>query len=74
VALKQFQIVQTDFDHIEIRYVPDGSPGPVDLAAWTQRMGTVLNQQVDVTLRAVDKIERAATGKYEDCVSLVGSG
>ena len=74
VALKQFQIVQTDFDHIEIKYVPDGSPGPVDLAALTQRVRTVLRQQVDVTVRAVDKIERTAIGKYEDCVSLVGSG
>jgi phenylacetate-CoA ligase len=74
VALKQFQVVQTDFDHIEIRYVPDGSPGPIDLAELTQRVRTVLRQQVDVTVRAVDKIERTAIGKYEDCVSLVASG
>jgi phenylacetate-CoA ligase len=71
VMLKQFQIVQTDFDHIEVKYVPDGVPGAVDLAALTQRVRTVLNQPVDVTLRAVDRIERTATGKYEDCVSLV---
>jgi phenylacetate-CoA ligase len=73
VTLKQFQIVQTDFEHIEIKYVPDGIPGPVDLAALTQQVRTILNQHVDVTLSAVDKIERAATGKYEDCVSLVPS-
>jgi phenylacetate-coenzyme A ligase PaaK-like adenylate-forming protein len=71
MALRQFQIVQTDFDHIEIRYVPEGTPGPVDLAALTQRVRTVLAQPVDVTVHAVDKIERAAIGKFEDCVSLV---
>jgi phenylacetate-CoA ligase len=74
MALKQFQVLQTDFDQIEIKYVPDGTPGPVDLAALTQQVRAVLNQQVDVTVRAVDKIERTATGKYEDCISLVASG
>jgi phenylacetate-CoA ligase len=73
VMLKQFQIVQTDFDHIEIKYVPEGTPGAVDLAALTQRVRTVLKQPVDVTLRAVDSIERTATGKFEDCISLVAS-
>jgi phenylacetate-CoA ligase len=71
LTLKQFQIVQVDFDRIEIKYVPDGTPGPVDLAALTQQVRTVLKRPVDVTLRPVDKIERAVTGKYEDCVSLV---
>ena len=65
--------MQTDFDQIEIRYVPEGTPGPVDVAALTQRARTLLSQRVDVTVRAVDKIERAATGKFEDCISLVPS-
>jgi phenylacetate-CoA ligase len=71
VAHKQFQIVQTDFDHIEIRYVPDGAPGPIDLPGLTQRVRYVLRQPVEVTVHAVDKIERAVTGKFEDCISLV---
>ena len=73
IAYRQFQIVQTDFDQIEIRYVPEGEPGPVDLAALTQHVRTALNQRVDVRVRAVDKIDRTAAGKYEDCVSLVPS-
>ena len=31
IKVRQIQIVQTDYDHIEIRYVPEGEPGPVDL-------------------------------------------
>jgi phenylacetate-CoA ligase len=71
MALKQFQVIQADFDRIEIRYVPEGPPGPVDLAALTQRVRAVLKQPVEVTVHAVEKIERSATGKYEDCISLV---
>jgi len=73
MALKQFQIVQTDFDNIEIKYVPHGEPGPIDLAALTQRVRSVLSQKVDVTVRAVERIERSASGKFEDCVSLVAA-
>jgi phenylacetate-CoA ligase len=71
MALRQFQIVQTDFDRIEIRYVPEGPPGPVDHVALTERVRSVLRQPVEVTVSAVETIERSATGKFEDCISLV---
>jgi phenylacetate-CoA ligase len=79
VRFTQFQIVQMDFDSIEVRYVPEGgpgaaeggTPGPGDLANLTERVRKVLKQPVQVTVRAVDKIERAATGKFEDCISLI---
>jgi len=34
-------------------------------------MRDVLRQRVDVELRSVDQIERSASGKYEECMSLV---
>jgi phenylacetate-CoA ligase len=71
IALKQFQVVQTDFERIEIRFVPEASDRPVDLVGLTQRMRTVLRQPVEVVVRAVDRIERSANGKYEECISLV---
>jgi phenylacetate-CoA ligase len=74
MPLRQFQIIQTDLDCIEIKYVPKGIPAPVDLDALTRRVRTVLGQPVAVTVCAVDKIERAATGKFEDCISLVKPG
>ena len=79
IALKQFQIVQTDFDHVEIRYVPDAVAGasPIDLPTLTERVRRILRHPVEVSVRNVDRIDRSATGKYEECISLVpadGSG
>src|SRR5262249_31189179 len=37
MSLRQFQIVQTDFDHIEIRYVPCGEAKPVDLISFDEQ-------------------------------------
>jgi phenylacetate-CoA ligase len=71
IAGKQFQVVQTDFDHIEIRYVPESCDQPIDLPALTQRVRSTLRQPVDVTVRAVDAIPRSRNGKYEDFVSQV---
>jgi phenylacetate-CoA ligase len=74
IDLKQFQLVQTDFDRVEIHYVPKFSEHEVDatkFAALTERIRTSLRQPVEILLRPVEKIERSAGGKYEDCVSLV---
>jgi len=71
IALKQFQIVQTDFDRVEIRYVPDGAAAPIDLPTLTERIRRVLRHPVEVSVRSVNQIDRAATGKYEECISLV---
>jgi phenylacetate-CoA ligase len=71
ISLKQFQIVQTGFDHIEIKYVPDSSERSVDLAALTDHVRNALRQRVDISLTPVERIERSAGGKYEDCICLI---
>ena len=71
IALKQFQVVQTDPNRIEIRYVPAPPERQIDLPALTQRVRTVLRQPVEVSVRSVDHIDRSRSGKYEDCISLV---
>ena len=73
IAPKQFQVVQTDFEAIEIRYVPDeeAADRPIDLAGLTERVRAVLRQPVNVSVRRVPQIERSRSGKYEDCLSLV---
>jgi phenylacetate-CoA ligase len=68
---EQFQVVQTDFDHVEILYVPDGSDRPINLPALTQQVRSALRQPVEVSVRPVPQIARGEGGKYEDCVSLV---
>jgi phenylacetate-CoA ligase len=72
IALTRFQIVQLDFERIEIRYVP-AAERPIDIAALTQRLRTVLRQPVEVIVRSVERIERSSSGKYEECISLVPS-
>jgi phenylacetate-CoA ligase len=71
IALKRFQVVQTDLDHVEIRYERGEIDRPIDLPALTERMTKVLHHPVTVVVRAVDKIDRSASGKYEECLSLV---
>ena len=70
-ATPQSQIVQLDLDRIEIRWVSDGTDRPVDIAALTSQVRSVLRQPVKVSVRKVDVIERSSSGKFEDCVSLV---
>jgi phenylacetate-CoA ligase len=71
IDAKQFQIVQTDFDDIEIRYLPNDRSRPVDLAGLTDKIGAVLRHPVQVSLHPVDKIARSQSGKFEDFISLV---
>jgi len=70
----QYQIVQIDFQHIEIRYVSEGEPQEIDVAGLTQQVSRALKQRISVTVRRVNEIPRTRTGKYEDCVSLATEG
>jgi phenylacetate-CoA ligase len=71
LPLAQFQIVQLDFDRFEVLYVPDSSGRPPDLEGLVHRMRRVLRHEVDVTVRSVERIERTASGKLEECLSLI---
>ena len=70
----QYQIVQTDLQHIEIRYVWEGEPQKIDVAGLTQQVCSALKQRVSVAVCRVSEIPRTRTGKYEDCVSLTTEG
>jgi phenylacetate-CoA ligase len=74
IPMRQSQVIQHDFDRIEILFVSDGRDQTIDLPALTERIRSVLGQRVDVTVRRVDTIERSPSGKYEDCISLVPVG
>jgi len=73
IQLKRFQVVQTDLDHVEIRYERGETDRPIDLPALTQRMTAALRHPVTVLVREVDKIDRSASGKYEECISLIAA-
>ena len=71
VAARQFQAVQSTHTDIEFRYVPDQSGQVEDPAGLTAYMRERLHPSVNVTMTAVDSIERSPGGKYEDYLSLV---
>ena len=71
IPMRQSQVIQHDFDRIEILFVSDGRDQPIDLPALTERIRSVLGHPVDVTVRRVESIDRSPSGKYEDCISLV---
>src|SRR5262249_17797032 len=50
IPLEQVQIIQLDVNRIEIRWVPDGTERPIDLAAITERVSAVLRHPVTVSL------------------------
>lgn len=70
LPMQQFQIVQTDYDAVEVRYVP--LAGNVDAAGLETYMRGVLSQTTRISAVPVATIERSPSGKYEDFVSLVG--
>ncbi len=67
----QMQIVQTAPDCIELRYVPQAGAAAPDAAAIEAIGRKAVHPGVTVKPVPVDKIERHASGKIEDCVSLV---
>ena len=73
ISLKQFQIVQTDLDHIEFRYVPDDPSRPVDVSGLVEYVRRSIGQPLEVGIQRLEAIERSPGGKFESFISLVPS-
>jgi phenylacetate-CoA ligase len=71
LPLKQFKMIQTAVDRVELLYVPIDRSHEPDLDAIRTRLRANLHPTIDVTLNAVDHIPYGAGGKFEDFVSLV---
>jgi phenylacetate-CoA ligase len=71
VPARQFQVVQRTRAEIEFRYVPVHADQVNDLTAFTAYVRRRLHPSVNVTVTAMDRIERSAGGKYEDYLSMV---
>jgi hypothetical protein len=65
------QVVQTDYDCIEVRYVPLHGEQYLDEAGLQAYVRESLDSGLRVRTVAVEKIPRAASGKFEDFLSLV---
>lgn len=68
---RQWQAVQIARDHIEVRYVDDGSGREPDQPAFQDYVHEKFAPEIALTLVQVDKIERSAGGKFREFISLV---
>jgi phenylacetate-CoA ligase len=71
ISFAQFQIVQTDYDAIEVRYVPLDPSRAADAAGLEACVRASIDASFKVQAVAVDEIPRSASGKFEDYLSLV---
>jgi hypothetical protein len=71
LAYRQIQIVQTEVDRIEIRYVPDGSGREPDRGGIEGLVRETFDPSLSVTLVAVEGFAAPRGGKFEETVSLV---
>jgi phenylacetate-CoA ligase len=74
MSFEQIQVVQTDYEELEVRYVPLDAAREVDAAG----LETCLRAEIDASFKVravpVAEIPRSASGKFEDYLSLVSRG
>jgi phenylacetate-CoA ligase len=70
IPFEQVQVVQTDYDAIEVRYVPL-SKAKADEAGLQAYLRDAIDRSLNVRAIAVDEIPRSPSGKFEDFLSLV---
>jgi phenylacetate-CoA ligase len=73
LPLKQFKMIQTAVDRVELQYVPADPNHEPDLDAIRAQLRAKLHPTLDVTLNAVPDISYGAGGKFEDFISLVAA-
>lgn len=71
-SYRQIQVIQTDYDELEVRYVPRDQSRESDEAGLERWLRDELDPDFKVRLVCVDEIPVPPSGKYEDFVSLVG--
>jgi phenylacetate-CoA ligase len=71
VPFREFQMVQLDHDHIELRYVPDGSNRQPDVAGLATFARDRFHPSVEIVLVPVETMARGPSGKFEQFISLL---
>jgi len=71
LSCRQFQIVQTSYHVLELRYVSQPGHNAPDTAAVTAYLQHQFDNKFQIIFCPMDRIERSANGKFEDIVSLV---
>lgn len=69
--INQIQVIQTALDKIDLKLVLNQPLTPAQKTQIIQRLQDALSYPYDVTITPVDRIERAKSGKFEECLSLL---
>jgi phenylacetate-CoA ligase len=71
VPFRQYQMVQIDFERIELRYVRDGSGRTPDVKGLNAYARRIMHPSVEIALAPMDVLPRGPSGKFEDFISFV---
>ena len=71
IPIKQFQLIQSSPDTIDVKIVARGAIGPVQEEKMRRGLQGRLGYPFAIQFSYVDQIPRSAGGKYEDFVSLL---
>ena len=71
LGYSQIQIIQTEFDQLEVRYVPDGRGRVADQVGLETWLSEGLDPCFSVRVKEVGEIPPSSDGKYEDFLSLI---
>jgi phenylacetate-CoA ligase len=71
VPFRQYQMVQLDFERIELRYVPDGTSRTPDINGLSAYARKMMHPSVEIALAPMDALPRGPSGKFEDFISFV---
>jgi phenylacetate-CoA ligase len=71
MSFEQMQVVQVDYDQVEVRYIPLLGGQAADEVGLESYVREALDPSLKVRAIAVDNISRATSGKFEDFLSLV---
>lgn len=71
VPFREFQMVQTDYDVIEFRYIPQPDSRSADLAGLAQYGQEEIHPSITIRAIAVNDFPRGRGGKHEHFLSLV---
>lgn len=72
VPFRRFQLVQLDFEKIELRYIDDGSGRQPDIAALNDCARRMIHACVEISAVEVGALTPAPSGKFEEFISHVG--
>jgi phenylacetate-CoA ligase len=73
VPFVRFQLVQLDYERIELRYITDGSEREPDLSALNAYARATIHPSIEVVPTEVDALPLGPHGKFEEFVSHVDS-